>query len=159
MGKVYARAEKIPDETSTYLTAGKMYPVTFEDGRLFNITHDHDHEIACLWTDCPHLGGDWTRVVVEEFTESTPVITLGTVAPDEAGTYLTAGKLCWAPDPEDPTQRPVCASCGGEDVTIDATASWDTEAKEWTLLSTDETNSWCEDCGGECSIDWIEVTE
>lgn len=187
MGKVYARAKKIPDEARTYLTAGKLYPVEFQDHRLFKITADNGSGTSCLWTGCPHLCGDnWTRVV-QEVTESTPVITLGTVTPDtvvnaesvslmaqdrfglsDTTPFISAtdgitdeSNMVGVVDSkvEEPTQRLVCASCGGEDVTIDATASWDTEAKTWTLLSTDETNSWCEDCGGECSIDWIEVTE
>lgn len=155
MGKVYARAEKIPDETSTYLTAGKMYPVTFEDGRLFEITADNGSGICCLWTGCPHLGGNWTKVT-EEVSESNPVIT---VPPDSVLIHQVTTAL-----PEhsftEPKRKvkPVCTHCGGSNIFFDAVSTWDVERQEQVMLNTFD-NTDCEDCEGECSVNWIEVTE
>jgi rRNA maturation endonuclease Nob1 len=53
--------------------------------------------------------------------------------------------------------KKVCSQCGGTNVLIDAYAEWDFEAQEWVLQNTFDA-SVCEDCGGETSIDDIEMT-
>lgn len=54
-----------------------------------------------------------------------------------------------------PTQKPVCGECGGDDILCDAYAEWDTDAQDWSLQNTFE-QTVCNDCGGECSIEWID---
>lgn len=50
--------------------------------------------------------------------------------------------------------KPVCSRCGSADVRADAYASWSDEKQEWELVSTFD-NSDCQDCGGECSLEWV----
>ena len=54
--------------------------------------------------------------------------------------------------------KPVCTHCGGSNILFDAVSCWDVERQEQVMINTFD-NIDCEDCGGECSIDWIEVTE
>lgn len=64
--KVYAVADVVPAEID-YLTAGKMYPVRWEDKETFSIVDDEgktDDARVCRWEKCCHLfGGNWRRVV------------------------------------------------------------------------------------------------
>lgn len=66
--------DKIPD--ADYLTPGKRYAVLTGDDRhpfdmrasetAFSIADDEGDTIFCTWRDCPHAGGDWTRVDEED---------------------------------------------------------------------------------------------
>ena len=47
--------------------------------------------------------------------------------------------------------QPVCNTCGGTDVRIDAWAAWDLPAQRWELHSTYDAHAICGDCGGGCS--------
>lgn len=53
---------------------------------------------------------------------------------------------------------PICSTCGGHDILLDAYAAWDPLKDEWVLNSTHE-NPVCETCKGECSWEFQEVTE
>ena len=53
---------------------------------------------------------------------------------------------------------PVCTRCGSTAVLADAYAEWDVERQDWVLHSTYD-NSTCEDCEGECSLEWKQVPE
>jgi len=44
-----------------------------------------------------------------------------------------------------------CKYCGGENVSIDATARWNVDAQAWELAELFN-NSDCDDCGGETTI-------
>lgn len=51
---------------------------------------------------------------------------------------------------------PYCTECMGTEVCCDATARWDADAQDWALSGTCD-DTYCDDCGGECSIAWREV--
>jgi hypothetical protein len=53
-------------------------------------------------------------------------------------------------------EKPVCATCGSDEVRADAWAEWDTEKQEWVLNNTFD-YKFCETCEGECGVDWIEA--
>lgn len=55
-----------PEGCASYLTAGKRYEVLREGMGGFYIRDNDGDEICCLWRNCPHLDGDWTR---EEVTQ------------------------------------------------------------------------------------------
>jgi hypothetical protein len=44
-----------------------------------------------------------------------------------------------------------CAACGGQDVSRDATATWNKETQKWELAGVQD-QGYCEDCGGEATI-------
>ena len=50
-----------------------------------------------------------------------------------------------------PLMQPVCNTCGGTDVQVDAWASWDVDTQRWELHSTYEANAFCAECDGKCS--------
>lgn len=56
-------------------------------------------------------------------------------------------------------EKPVCSHCGSDDVRADGYAAWNVETQEWELVATFDKGSVCEACEGECSLDWVEVTE
>jgi predicted RNA-binding Zn-ribbon protein involved in translation (DUF1610 family) len=45
----------------------------------------------------------------------------------------------------------VCACCGNDDITRDATARWDIDKQDWDLSSYEDA-TWCGECGDECDI-------
>ena len=57
----------------------------------------------------------------------------------------------------DKPEKPVCATCGGDDVKADAYAAWDSDAQKWDVVDTYDKGAICEDCDGPCSLEWIEV--
>lgn len=54
--------------------------------------------------------------------------------------------------------KPVCNHCQSEAVKLDAFAVWDKSKTDWALESTFD-NAWCDDCDGECSLDWVTEPE
>jgi hypothetical protein len=54
-------------------------------------------------------------------------------------------------------EKPVCSSCGSDNVKADAWAVWDVAAQQWTLSETFEKPAICENCDGECSIEWVQA--
>lgn len=52
------------------------------------------------------------------------------------------------------SKRPTCTECGSHDVKADAWAEWDAEKGDWVLSQVFDSTTICEDCGGECSLDW-----
>ena len=52
---------------------------------------------------------------------------------------------------------PVCNHCGSEDVSADAIARWDDENQDWKLIDVYDKGYACDQCGGECRIDWKEI--
>ena len=57
--------------------------------------------------------------------------------------------------PTTPARRwrpaPVCNTCGGAGVQVDAWACWDVDTQRWVLHSTYEAAAICADCDVECS--------
>lgn len=53
-------------------------------------------------------------------------------------------------------QVPICTECGSADIRSDAYARWSVERQEWELVTTFD-NTDCENCGGECSIEWVDT--
>jgi hypothetical protein len=51
----------------------------------------------------------------------------------------------------------VCSLCGSGDVLCDAYAEWDIQTQTWELASTFEKGAFCNECGGETSIEVIEI--
>jgi hypothetical protein len=54
-------------------------------------------------------------------------------------------------------EKPVCATCGSDDIRADAFAVWDVASQKWALQATFD-DYICEDCGCE-SINWIEAAQ
>src|SRR3990167_2470355 len=48
--------------------------------------------------------------------------------------------------------KPVCATCGSDDVKVDAYAVWDHVTQEWLLATTFDKGAVCEVCGGETRL-------
>ena len=67
---------------------------------------------------------------------------------DSARTALAAG----------PRLQPVCNTCGGTAVQVDAWACWDTQAQRWELHSTYDAAAICADYDVECSFTMKPVT-
>ena len=55
--------------------------------------------------------------------------------------------------------QPVCNTCGGVGVQVDAWACWDVDTQRWVLHSTYEAAAICADCDVECSYTMKPVTE
>ena len=55
--------------------------------------------------------------------------------------------------------QPVCNTCGGAGVRVDAWACWDPQAQRWALHSTFEAVAICADCDAECSYTMRPVAE
>jgi hypothetical protein len=47
----------------------------------------------------------------------------------------------------------VCTECGGSDITVDATVSWNVDKQEWDVDDVRDYN-WCGDCDCEVGTDW-----
>ena len=58
-----------------------------------------------------------------------------------------------------PRLQPVCKTCGGTGVQVDAWAFWDVEAQRWALHSVYEAAAICADCDVECSYAMKPVTQ
>lgn len=58
-----------------------------------------------------------------------------------------------------PRLQPVCNTCGGTGVRVDAWACWDTQAQRWALHSTCEAVAICADCDSECGYTMKPVTQ
>ena len=58
-----------------------------------------------------------------------------------------------------PLLQPVCNTCGGTGVQVDAWACWDTQTQRWVLHSTYEAAAICADCDVECSYTMKPVAE
>jgi hypothetical protein len=56
-----------------------------------------------------------------------------------------------------PKIKIVCSHCGSDDVRRDADAVWSNEAQEWELCAVYDQGT-CEQCGGEASLDEVELT-
>jgi hypothetical protein len=56
-----------------------------------------------------------------------------------------------------PKIKIVCSHCGSDDVRRDADAVWSNEAQEWELCAVYDHGT-CEQCGGEASLDEVELT-
>lgn len=57
-----------------------------------------------------------------------------------------------------PKQHPICRHCKGENILADAYAEWDEDAGNWSLTTTFD-NYICNDCGGECRVEWVDVPQ
>jgi len=55
--------------------------------------------------------------------------------------------------------KPICSDCGSARVLIDAYVEWDIDAQCWVVQNTFDKGSHCDECEGQCSIDWIEIDE
>lgn len=66
---------------------------------------------------------------------------------DEVARELAGEIIAGLPD------VPACSHCGGENVSVDATARWDRVAGDWSLTDTHD-NAFCDDCDGETSLTW-----
>lgn len=51
-----------------------------------------------------------------------------------------------------------CANCGGQNVMLDAWASWSVDRQEWELAQTFD-DAFCEDCEGETTVEDREQAE
>ena len=60
---------------------------------------------------------------------------------------------------ECPAMQPVCATCGGTGVRIDAWARWDTHWQRWELHEVCEASAICADCDIECAYTMKPVME
>ena len=95
------------------------------------------------------LGLDRLRENVRTDTLPMPVAAHLQELADYARKALAAGPLV----------QPVCNTCGGTAVRVDAWACWDTQAQRWELHSTYEAAAICADCDVECSFTMKSVKE
>jgi hypothetical protein len=51
---------------------------------------------------------------------------------------------------------PVCETCGGPNVALDATARWDEKLGDWSLASMHD-HAYCDDCDQTCFVKWVPV--
>ena len=51
---------------------------------------------------------------------------------------------------------PVCTLCGSGRILRDAWAEWDEERQDW-VLGQEFDEYFCENCDGDCSIEWCEL--
>ncbi len=51
---------------------------------------------------------------------------------------------------------PQCSSCGSENVLFDAYVAWDETTQTYEIVNVFDKGHYCQDCDGECSIDWEE---
>ena len=56
---------------------------------------------------------------------------------------------------ENKIRHPTCEQCGTTNINVDAFAFWNHQKQIWDLLTTLDTAN-CEECGGECTIEWKE---
>lgn len=54
-------------------------------------------------------------------------------------------------------KQPICNRCGSNAVLLDAYAEWDMEKQDWVLQNVFQ-DAVCEDCEGETSLGWTDVT-
>lgn len=54
-----------------------------------------------------------------------------------------------------PKTKPVCAECGSDEVSADAYARWCVETQQWEVSQTFDKGAVCENCSGECSLEWV----
>ena len=54
-------------------------------------------------------------------------------------------------------QKPVCSTCGSDDVKADAYTVWNIDLQQWDVVSTFDKGATCENCGGECRLKWVSV--
>lgn len=87
------------------------------------------------------LGLDRLRESVPRGTLPTPVATHLQELADYARSALAAGSLV----------QPVCNTCDGTSVQVDAWAAWHVDAQRWELHSTYEPAAICAECDTECS--------
>lgn len=59
----------------------------------------------------------------------------------------------------DKKTKPVCTKCGSDEVNVDAYARWNTDTQDYEILTTFDKGHSCEQCGGECRIEWINVPD
>lgn len=57
------------------------------------------------------------------------------------------------------TERPVCKHCGGENLTFDACAKWNTDTQTFELIDVYGNRPMCQDCETEGWPDWQETQE
>lgn len=61
--------------------------------------------------------------------------------------------------PKIPRKILLCSHCRSSNVFADAAAKWDTDNQAWDMVGCHETNLTCEDCGGETSAYWENLSE
>lgn len=50
--------------------------------------------------------------------------------------------------------KPLCSDCGSADVMADAYVEWNDDKQDWEVQNVFEKGAFCNDCGGETSLDW-----
>lgn len=55
-------------------------------------------------------------------------------------------------------EKPVCNRCGSDAVLRDAYAEWDVEKQDWVLQNVFD-DAFCEDCEGECKLEWKDIPD
>lgn len=55
-----------------------------------------------------------------------------------------------------PRPKPVCSRCGSDDLTIGGISRWCIDKQEWELSRTLD-NTVCNNCGGQCRLNWIDL--
>ncbi len=57
---------------------------------------------------------------------------------------------------KDKLEYPACTKCGSPNVSADAAARWDFATQDWTVTNVFDKGHSCDDCEGECSIEFVE---
>ena len=51
-------------------------------------------------------------------------------------------------------EKPVCRTCGSDDVKADAYAAWDVDTQDWQVADVYDKGAWCAACEDECRLEW-----
>lgn len=55
-------------------------------------------------------------------------------------------------------EKPICCDCGGDSLTVQATAEWNSITQSWEV--SDAWGDWyCADCDSERNVEWVTVED
>lgn len=54
--------------------------------------------------------------------------------------------------------RIVCAQCGSDDVSLEATTSWDVDKQAWSIILGRQDTGFCHDCEYFAAFEQVEIT-
>ena len=55
-------------------------------------------------------------------------------------------------------EKPICEECGSDGIVATANVYWDATLQDWSISCVFD-DRWCNDCEGETSDEWVEVTK
>jgi hypothetical protein len=123
---------------------------------------DHDAQEDAVAREIAGRDGSFTTGVAqteddpegtgyEEFSRQACELCNSTLGGSRHGVTL----VIQMPDP--PKRKPTCADCGGDEISVDATARWDEDSQSWDLADTHDAY-YCDDCDKHMKRPvWVDV--